>query len=287
MSDFEKLKNMDMQEIHKKTRITAEKLNYLLQKDFDKLESPTTTRGFIRILERELKLDLSEILNEYHDYLAHKEIEERKKLESMQQADSKKAESNERIVISATVEQGSTTSNPQLKWIGIGVVIAVIIIALIYIVASNDSKQSSQVQQEPQEQINKIELKEDTEQPQSNQTESQIKVEEPKQIEAKQVEPKPNENYIGTGTLTITPKSAVWFSYKDIVSKKSGDKYTTTPYNMEIENSTIFHFGNGLVTLEINGRKFNYNQMDITYMVYTPESGFKIITKAEYSRLAK
>ena len=67
MADFEKLKQMDIEEIHRKTRITLVRLHDILDKKFDNID-PTRAHGFIKILERELQLDLSEWVKEYDEY---------------------------------------------------------------------------------------------------------------------------------------------------------------------------------------------------------------------------
>ncbi len=67
MGDFEKFKNMDINEVHNKTRITLIRLQDILDKKFDKID-PTRAYGFIKILERELQLDLSEWVKEYNSH---------------------------------------------------------------------------------------------------------------------------------------------------------------------------------------------------------------------------
>ncbi len=67
MADFDILKQMDIEEIHRKTRITIVRLRDILDKKFDSID-PTRAHGFIKILERELQLDLSEWVKEYDAY---------------------------------------------------------------------------------------------------------------------------------------------------------------------------------------------------------------------------
>ncbi len=61
MSDFEKLRQMDIEEIHKKTYISPRVLQYLLDEDFKKIGSKTQALGFVKIIERELGMDLAEL----------------------------------------------------------------------------------------------------------------------------------------------------------------------------------------------------------------------------------
>ncbi|MCI5786157.1 MAG: hypothetical protein MR025_01705 [Helicobacter trogontum] len=67
MADFDKLKQIDIDEIHRKTRITLVRLHDILDKKFDNID-PARAHGFIKILERELQLDLSDWVREYDEY---------------------------------------------------------------------------------------------------------------------------------------------------------------------------------------------------------------------------
>lgn len=63
-SDLDKLKSMDLIEIARTTRIDAQNLEYIINKDFEKLAN-FNVKGYIKILEREFALDLSDWLSEF------------------------------------------------------------------------------------------------------------------------------------------------------------------------------------------------------------------------------
>ena len=63
-SDLDKLKSMDLIEIERTTRIDAQNLEYIINKDFEKLAN-FNVRGYIKILEREFGLDLSDWMSEF------------------------------------------------------------------------------------------------------------------------------------------------------------------------------------------------------------------------------
>ena len=63
-SDLDKLKSMDLIEIARTTRIDAQNLEYIINKDFEKLAN-FNVKGYIKILEREFGLDLSDWLSEF------------------------------------------------------------------------------------------------------------------------------------------------------------------------------------------------------------------------------
>ena len=63
-SDLDKLKSMDLIEIARTTRIDAQNLEYIINKDFEKLAN-FNVKGYIKILEREFGLDLSDWISEF------------------------------------------------------------------------------------------------------------------------------------------------------------------------------------------------------------------------------
>ncbi len=63
-SDLDKLKSMDLIEIARTTRIDAQNLEYIINKDFEKLAN-FNVKGYIKILEREFGLDLSDWFSEF------------------------------------------------------------------------------------------------------------------------------------------------------------------------------------------------------------------------------
>ncbi len=73
-----KLKNLDVKKIAEKTHISINKLQAIINKDFTKLEK-TTALGFVKILEREYSVDLSEWRTEYKKYIANIEENEPQK----------------------------------------------------------------------------------------------------------------------------------------------------------------------------------------------------------------
>ena len=71
-ADFEKLKNIGAQKIYERTHISVAKIENILSKSFDKF-SKVQFRGFISILEREYKLDLHDLLDEFEKHRAKDE----------------------------------------------------------------------------------------------------------------------------------------------------------------------------------------------------------------------
>ena len=76
MDGFATLKRLDVQEIHKKTHISITEINAFLNKDFAQFNR-TKALGFIKILEREYDVDLSDLQEEFESFQAvHNEANE-------------------------------------------------------------------------------------------------------------------------------------------------------------------------------------------------------------------
>jgi hypothetical protein len=75
-NDIKVLEKIGLQEVCKRTHIEVKQLEYMINNQYDKLNK-INTLGFVKILSREYKLDLSDWLEGFYDYWAeHKADEE-------------------------------------------------------------------------------------------------------------------------------------------------------------------------------------------------------------------
>lgn len=89
--DIKRLEKIGLQEVCKKTHIEVKQLEYMINNQFDKLNK-INTLGFVKILSREYKLDLTDWLEGFYDYWAdHKAEEENKKNKIFIRANSDKS----------------------------------------------------------------------------------------------------------------------------------------------------------------------------------------------------
>ncbi|GHV58678.1 hypothetical protein FACS1894103_0570 [Campylobacterota bacterium] len=103
------LKRLDVLEIHKKTHISITEIKAFLNKDFAPFNR-TKALGFIKILEREYDLDLSELQNEFESFQAvHNE-------------------SNEQIFVVAKDEKAALG-----KWVVVVAILLVLLLAIGYL----------------------------------------------------------------------------------------------------------------------------------------------------------
>ncbi|MRJ02625.1 MAG: helix-turn-helix domain-containing protein [Epsilonproteobacteria bacterium] len=73
MSDLDKLREMDPEEVQKKTYIAPKVLKALLDGDFQKLGLRAKAIGLVNILERELHLNLKELRNQIEEFYGNNE----------------------------------------------------------------------------------------------------------------------------------------------------------------------------------------------------------------------
>ena len=273
MTDFEKLQLMDIKEVHKKTCITIARLQDIVNKNFDNMDSATRTYGFIKILERELQLDLKDWVQEYNHYKQYGNIQSHE----MVYTEENKQDTVNQDVLGQQDSHISLTTDP--------------------LPAIDTWKQKDNVHTKIQKknienkqahpQISLIDALSDKEDIDMD-SETQTPLSTQQQSQSVTVDSKEDMQTSSLNvqrTLTIVPKKEVWFAWVDTVKKTRGEKYTKTPYTLTLTNNTAFHFGNAILTLEIDGKKYEYNQYSITYLLYDFQEGFKPITQKEYRAL--
>ena len=74
-NDIRVLEKIGLQEVCKKTHIEVKQLEYMINNQYDKLNK-INTLGFVKILSREYKLDLTDWLEGFHDYWVEHKAEE-------------------------------------------------------------------------------------------------------------------------------------------------------------------------------------------------------------------
>lgn len=349
MSDFNKLKQMDIEDVHRKTRITLVRLQDILEKRFDNID-PTRAHGFIKILERELQLDLSEWIKEYDTYrnpqvqkdsnviqdnqdnMENKELyssnEGEKDTESklavdetivkqvapkqkrQQTASNKQQLSNMNIEINMPKQQ---VSYKTIIAVAVFFIVVLLIVLGIYLIGSSNTQEKLAVEQnntqkkavekdisqtyptislyealnDKEDEREKSNTASKTEQPIAQAQQNQTK--DINEIDSKNTQTNNTTHSKQTTSqkteLTITPKQDVWFAWVDTETKMRGEKYTKTPITLTIGNKMAFHFGYAVLSIEVDGQTFDYNQKGVTYMLYDKSQGMKLITQKEYRAL--
>lgn len=74
-NDIRVLEKIGLQEVCKRTHIEVKQLEYMINNQYDKLNK-INTLGFVKILSREYKLDLTDWLEGFYDYWSEHSVEE-------------------------------------------------------------------------------------------------------------------------------------------------------------------------------------------------------------------
>ncbi|STQ86996.1 hypothetical protein LS73_006785 [Helicobacter muridarum] len=361
MQDFDKLKEMDIQELHSKTRITVSKLQDIINKNFANIHH-IRAHGFIKILERELNLNLKSWIEEYEQYQKYnnlnaipKKVESKVSPSSTQDTkdikdieistntkhktysnktkepkndidtheitpkDSPKVnEKQSRPIIKTkksyipskpSVRLHSNKDNRTKKIIVFAfiltLVILLIIITIIYNM-NNDTTNKEVIIEQAEEiipskrdlyprilledalldrELNENSNKAQPENIMDNKTDKN-QTETSKSEKSEELAQTANTNGLES-TLTIIPKTDVWFAWVDLDTKQNGEKYTKTSFSIQTKGDIIFHFGNMILTFNINGEDYSFNKGSVTYMLYSKNFGLKEISQKEYNSMKK
>lgn len=254
MSDFEKLKDMDIEEIYHKTFIARKYIKALLDKDFSKFDR-LKALGFVKILEREFDFDLSDLKKEIDEYFVKKSLskpeeEHDSNIENLNQPQNRK---NIPIII------------PFL------IILVVIIAAIFYFFTPKEVKKESIVKKEVTKEkffeknvskekalISEANISEDKSE--ENITKEQV-IENEENLsneEAKAILP----------TVAIVPKQKVWIGiiYLDDYSRKN--YVTSFPVELNTSRDQLIVTGHGNIKIDVDGNVTDYSSKDKLRFLY-------------------
>ncbi|MFP6168050.1 sialidase [Helicobacter pylori] len=276
------LKEVGVAEICKATKIASKNIHSILEKRYESL-SRVHARGFIQILEREYKIDLSAWMKEFDKVCVFKEgVGEEKNQETNPEETAKKPL---KVELDYSINQANTSlSKKSSKWKPFVLVIGVIVIVLAVVIVQNSSSLKEEREQESaiksgtkKSSFNKANPTEE------NKPEPTPKLEEKhKEQEQKQEAIKENPN-----TIYIIPKKDIWVEVVDLDEKKNSfQKVFKKNYSLETKNHRLLlRFGHGHLSLKSNHQKQDYNDSKTRRFLYEPNKGLTLINEVQYKEL--
>ncbi|GAA8366039.1 hypothetical protein HpNP2_10310 [Helicobacter pylori] len=276
------LKEVGVAEICKATKIASKNIHSILEKRYESL-SRVHARGFIQILEREYKIDLSAWMKEFDKVCVFKEgVGEEKNQETSPEETAKKPL---KIELDYSINQANTSlSKKTSKWKPFVLVLGVIVIVLVVVIIQNSSSLKEERGQESaiksgtkKSSFNKANPTEE------NKPEPTPKLgEKHKEQEQKQEAIKENPN-----TIYIIPKKDVWVEVIDLDEKKNSfQKVFKKNYPLETKNHRLLlRFGHGHLSLKNNHQEQDYNDSKTRRFLYEPNKGLTLINEAQYKEL--
>ncbi|GAA7071437.1 sialidase [Helicobacter pylori] len=280
------LKEVGVAEICKATRIASKNIHSILEKRYESL-SRVHARGFIQILEREYKIDLSAWMKEFDKVCVFKEgVGEEKNQETNPEETAKKPL---KVELDYSINQANTSlSKKSSKWKPFILVLGVVVIILAVVIIQNSS---SLKEERGQESAIKSGTKKNSFN-EANPTEENKPepTPKPKEKQEKQTEQdKQGKEAIkeNPNTIYIIPKRDIWVEVIDLDEKKNSfQKVFKKNYSLETKNHRLLlRFGHGHLILKNNHQEQDYNDSKTRRFLYEPNKGLMIINEAQYKEL--
>ncbi|MGL2550580.1 sialidase [Helicobacter pylori] len=277
------LKEVGVAEICKATKIASKNIHSILEKRYESL-SRVHARGFIQILEREYKIDLSAWMKEFDKACAFKEgVSE----EQNQETDPEEKTKNPlKVEIDYSINQANTSlSKKSSKWKPFVVVLGVVVIILAVVIIQNSSSLKEEREREnaiksgtKKNSSNKVNPTEE------NKPEPTPKLEEKPKEQDKQEKEAIKED---PNTIYIIPKKDIWVEVVDLDEKKNSfQKVFKKNYSLETKNHRLLlRFGHGHLSLKNNHQEQEYNDGKTKRFLYEPNKGLTLINEAQYKEL--
>lgn len=277
------LKEVGVAEICKATKIASKNIHSILEKRYESL-SRVHARGFIQILEREYKIDLSAWMKEFDKACTFKEgVSE----EQNQETDPEEKTKNPlKVEIDYSINQANTSlSKKSSKWKPFVVVLGVVVIILAVVIIQNSSSLKEERGQESaiksgtkKSFFNKVNPTEE------NKPEPTPKLEEKPKEQDKQEKEAIKED---PNTIYIIPKKDIWVEVIDLDEKKNSfQKVFKKNYSLETKNHRLLlRFWHGHLSLKNNHQEQEYNDGKTKRFLYEPNKGLTLINEAQYKEL--
>ncbi|MDO7816402.1 sialidase [Helicobacter pylori] len=277
------LKEVGVAEICKATKIASKNIHSILEKRYESL-SRVHARGFIQILEREYKIDLSAWMKEFDKACTFKEgVSE----EQNQETDPEEKTKNPlKVEIDYSINQANTSlSKKSSKWKPFVLVLGVVVIILAVVIIQNSSSLKEERGQESaiksgtkKNSFNKVNPTEE------NKPEPTPKLEEKPKEQDKQEKEAIKED---PNTIYIIPKKDIWVEVIDLDEKKNSfQKVFKKNYSLETKNHRLLlRFGHGHLSLKNNHQEQEYNDGKTKRFLYEPNKGLTLINEAQYKEL--
>ncbi len=277
------LREIGVAEICKATKIASKNIHSILEKRYESL-SKVHARGFIQILEREYKIDLSAWMKEFDKVCVFKEgVSE----EQNQETDPEEKTKNPlKVEIDYSINQANTSlSKKSSKWKPFVVVLGVVVIILAVVIIQNSSSLKEERGQESaiksgtkKNSFNEVNPTEENKPEPTPKLEEKLKEQDKQEKEAIKEDP---------NTIYIIPKKDIWVEVIDLDEKKNSfQKVFKKNYSLETKNHRLLlRFGHGHLNLKNNHQEQNYNDSKTKRFLYEPNKGLTLINETEYKEL--
>ncbi|GAA7260475.1 hypothetical protein Kyoto96A_08380 [Helicobacter pylori] len=280
------LKEVGVTEICKATKIASKNIHSILEKRYESL-SRVHARGFIQILEREYKIDLSAWMKEFDKVCVFKEgVSEEKNQETDPEETAKKPL---KVELDYSINQANTSlSKRSSKWKPFVLVLGMIVIVLAVVIIQNSSSLKEEREQESAIKSGaKKSSSNDANPAEENNLKTTPKLEEKQEKQTEQDKQEKEAIKENPNTIYIIPKRDIWVEVIDLDEKKNSfQKVFKKSYSLETKNHRLLlRFGHGHLSLKNNHQEQNYNDSKTRRFLYEPAKGLTLINETQYKEL--
>ncbi len=279
--NLEKLRRIGIDKIKQDTKLDAVKISDILEKRFEKLDY-VRARGFINILEKQYKLDLSTWLEEYRQYFPKEKDEKREKLEKQRY-------------------------NQTVKQKRLALILITLILCIVFLYVGQMLWNRKNEFFKPIDQFQEIKDKEkqilsqDEVLKKEQQDEASLQASASESTSANQnnaVEPKQVEKPLSQldaplfDGLSFDPENILYLSFQKPVwmgivnlDKKSRVAQTKREFEVALDTNLLFYIAYGVFTATVNENEKQFNTYKPIFLIHTKEGGLRQITKEEFISL--
>jgi len=231
MKGFEELLKLDPIDISQRTFISIDEIKAILDKRFEFFVK-TKAIGFIKILEREYELDLSQWLEEYEEYLSENESK------------------NEEIFVVAKKQKLSILDNKRVLYITVGVIIVGVLIGLYFFTSLNNKEEkivNAFSQDTVQEVVKTIEENNTLDESKSENIEDAV-------LEIDDENSSIQEEIVPKDVFYIEPKTKLWIGIEYLDSGKKSNKIISQKLELNASKNQKITLGHGYFKLVFNDK---------------------------------
>ena len=262
-ADFEKLKNIGAQKIYEKTHISVVKIENILNKSFDKF-SKVQFRGFISILEREYKLDLHSLSDEFEQHRAKDdEIVEYIKIDTKEHG-----KFDKKMIFSALL----------------------VTIILGYLVISSLTHSGSETTELNNTEVEtaKANLEKNVSLPAASETNSSDVNNSAKKVTDTNLSVKATDlaQTAKSAKFEIIPSKTLWLDYIDKESSKETQATITKSFDLNSSKNYLLETGHAFLKIDLGNEIKEYNENGKKYFKYI-DGKLTEITRQDFKDLNK
>lgn len=287
--DLEKLRAVGVQKIHEKTHIARKFVQDLLDENYSSMNFVQYS-GFLSILEKEYKLDLSAMKQKAKSHYntqkpsLKKEKAIKEVVKNKQKRDMKSFYGFVAVLLFVFFAIYLAESSKKEEVVKVD---NSIIESAKQAVITNAQEQNRSSVLEDLNQSTQIVADENiTQQPQEEKIEENI-TQTP--LIKEQVIEEVNQTkqpVVNHDVITIKPKEQVWLGYIDLSNYKKLQKLFVEPMELDAKKDWLLYFGHSFLSIELNGEKKVYNSRNSIKFLYK-DGLLKEISSEEFISLNK